>query len=93
MIRTINLQSRFMKKVWLLALVSIAAPLIAMEFTDQVNWAPFDFVAAFVLIVGFGLTYEIIAKNSKFKPNKKIIASVLAIIFLLIWAQLAVGIF
>ncbi len=68
-------------------------PLIAMEFSDEVNWTLLDFIAAGVLLLGTGLMCELVLR--KVKKTKHRIAICLAILamLLLIWAELAVGIF
>lgn len=68
-------------------------PLIAMQFTNEVNWTLLDFVVAGILLFGTGLLCElVIRKVSKIK-YRIIICLVLLVILLLIWAELAVGIF
>jgi len=68
-------------------------PLIAMQITDEVNWTLPDFIAAGVLLLGTGLMCELVLRKVK-KPKLRI-AICLAILatFLIIWAELAVGIF
>lgn len=68
-------------------------PLVAMQFTNEVNWTFFDFVAAAVLLLGTGLTIELAIRTIKNKNYQ--IALIVAILFLLflVWAELAVGIF
>jgi succinate-acetate transporter protein len=68
-------------------------PLIAMQFTNEIDWNISDFVVAAVLLLGAVFTYEFISKNVKEPKNRTILSMVLLIIFLLIWAELAVGIF
>ncbi|MCH1558084.1 MAG: hypothetical protein L7R87_03105 [Flavobacteriaceae bacterium] len=68
-------------------------PLLAMQFTDDVNWSIFDFVVMGFLLLFFSLGIDITMKKVK-NQNVKILYVVLTIlIFLLIWAELAVGIF
>jgi hypothetical protein len=68
-------------------------PLIAMQFTEEVNWTFSDFVVAGFLLFGFGFVCEIIFRNIK-KINYRIFFFiVLTLLFLIIWADLAVGIF
>ena len=68
-------------------------PLIAMQLTNEVNWSLFDFIIMGAMLTITGLLGEIIFK--KVKKYKHRVASyvVVAIIFLLIWVELAVGIF
>ena len=68
-------------------------PLIAMQFTDEVNWTLFDFIVAGVLLLATGLMYDlVIRKVNKIEYRIAICLAILAA-FLLIWAELAVGIF
>jgi hypothetical protein len=67
-------------------------PLIAMQFTDEVNWTLFDFVAAGVLLLGTGTMCELAIRKIS-NPKYRIAAcTVLLAFLLLIWAELAVGI-
>ena len=68
-------------------------PLLAMQFTEDVNWSIFDFVVMGFLLLFFSLGIDLTMKKVK-NENVKILYIVLTIlIFLLIWAELAVGIF
>ncbi|HCM77642.1 MAG TPA: hypothetical protein DIS90_14770 [Cytophagales bacterium] len=68
-------------------------PLIAMQFTDEVNWKLGDFIIAAALLFGAGLVCEwVLRKVPKSTYRIAIIAVVLAIL-LLIWVELAVGLF
>ena len=68
-------------------------PLIAMQFSDQVNWSLGDFVVMGLLLltVGIGMSF-IVRRTSSFQKRAAYIL-VLILAFLLIWAELAVGIF
>lgn len=68
-------------------------PLLAMLFTNEVNWTLFDFLVMGVLLLGTGLLGELVIRKVKNKDYQiGIIAVVVAALFLL-WAELAVGIF
>ena len=68
-------------------------PLIGMQFTDDVNWTLFDFIVAGVLLLAAGLMCElVIRKVNKIEHRIAICLAILAAL-LLIWAELAVGIF
>lgn len=67
-------------------------PLVAMQFSEEVNWTLSDFVVAGVLLLGTGLTYVVIAN----KVNKRYRMAVgLGLLFMLLWlwVELAVGLF
>ena len=67
-------------------------PLIAMQFTDEVNWTLFDFVAAGVLLFSTGIMCELAIRKIN-NPKYRIAAcAFLLALLLLIWAELAVGI-
>ena len=68
-------------------------PLIAMQLTDEVEWSLFDFIIMGTLLLIIGLMGEIISKKVKKYKHRLILYVVVAITFLLIWAELAVGIF
>jgi hypothetical protein len=67
-------------------------PLIAMQFTKEVNWTLSDFAIAGVLLFGTGLLCELAIR--KIKNTQYRIAVVLAIlvVLLFVWAELAIGI-
>jgi hypothetical protein len=71
----------------------LMVPLIAMQFTQEVMWTPMDFVAAAVLLIGAGLMYVLPARLLGTKGARIGLGVVVAILFLLLWAELAVGIF
>jgi peptidoglycan/LPS O-acetylase OafA/YrhL len=82
----------------LLAIVLVVAfllliPLVAMQFTGEVNWTLRDFVTAGVLLLGTGLMCEFVIRKVKRKKYRiALIVAILAVL-LLIWVELAVGIF
>jgi hypothetical protein len=67
-------------------------PLIAMRYTDEVNWTLFDFIVAGILLLGTGLLCElVIRKVSKIEHRIAIYGALLFVLFI-IWVELAVGI-
>lgn len=68
-------------------------PLVAMQFTSQVNWSPFDFLVMGVLLFGAGLIGERIWRTVKKTEYRIALLLVVLAVFVLIWAELAVGIF
>lgn len=68
-------------------------PLIAMQFTDEVKWKPFDFIVGGVLLLGIGLGCEFVFRKVSKIEHRIAICAGLLVAFLLIWAELAVGIF
>ena len=71
----------------------LLVPLVAMQFTNEVNWTGEDFIAAGILLAVVGLLGELIWH--KVENNDRRLAAIIAlgILFLYLWAELAVGIF
>jgi hypothetical protein len=67
-------------------------PLVAMQFTDEVNWSETDFIVAGALIGGTGLTFQLAARATVNHAYRAAVGLALAAAFLLIWLNLAVGI-
>ena len=88
-----TIQSRHIFIVLLIVGTLLMIPFIAMQFTPEVNWTRSDFIiaAALLFITGFSLLFVI----SKMRNKKVKLLAITAILFILliIWAELAVGIF
>ena len=68
-------------------------PLVAMQFTAEVKWILSDFVVMGFMLLGTGILLEIIIKQVKKRPYRRLLIVLLLVLFLLAWAELAVGIF
>jgi hypothetical protein len=68
-------------------------PLIAMQLTDEVNWNLFDFIVAGVLLLGTGLICEAVIRKVTKTGHRIAICGAILVGFLIIWAELAVGLF
>jgi hypothetical protein len=73
--------------------VILSIPLIAMQFTDEVQWNVFDFIIIGALLLGTGLMYELLATKLTTTTQRGVLAVVLLVVLVLIWAELAVGVF
>lgn len=71
----------------------LLVPFVAMQFTNEVKWTPFDFIVAGFLLFGAGLLLELIMRKAKSAKSRIVLCAVLFVVFFLIWAELAVGIF
>lgn len=70
----------------------LMVPAVAMQFSDDVVWSLFDFVVAGVLLFGVGLAADLVIR--KVDLSYRVAAGmVLVTAFLLLWAELAVGLF
>jgi hypothetical protein len=95
-LKTINqIRHSIRLKVWYVAFATAAilvAPLVAMHFTDEVNWGLLDFIVMGFLLFGTGLTYVFISRISEKGAYRAAVGLAVVAGFLLIWMNLAVGI-
>lgn len=68
-------------------------PLIAMQFTNEVNWTLMDFVIAGILLFGTALLIELVIRKIITSKYKVAIILFILVAFLVTWPELAVGIF
>ncbi len=63
------------------------------QFNNEVNWKIGDFIVMGILLLSAGLAYELVAMKMRTSSYRIIVGILIGIVFLLIWAELAVGIF
>lgn len=86
-----SISIRIIKKWAAITVILLTIPLTAMFLTNEVDWGVFDFLVMGVLLFSFGMVLELIGRKTR---RFKIIWIALVILtFLLIWAELGVGIF
>ena len=88
-----TMQNKRLIIVFLVLSFLLLIPLIAMQFTDEVNWTIIDFVIAGGLLFGAGVISEIVLRKINSLNHKVGLVSAILIIVILIWIELAVGIF
>jgi hypothetical protein len=78
--------------VWGGAVALLLLPLVAMQFTAEVNWDGFDFLVMGGMLLTVCVLYEIAAHIAR--SNAYMVAAGIAVggAFLTVWANLAVGI-
>lgn len=86
-------QNRRLSIILLSASLLLLIPFIAMQFTSEVNWSPFDFLVMGTLLLGTGLVCELVLRKVKKMEHRVILCLVALAAFFLVWAELAVGIF
>ncbi|HYH15884.1 MAG TPA: hypothetical protein VD794_11715 [Flavisolibacter sp.] len=86
-------QNKRLVGILLTVVLLLLIPLIAMQFTNEVDWGPFDFLIMGVLLLGTGLTCEFVLRKVTKVENRILICGAILLVFFLIWAELAVGIF
>jgi hypothetical protein len=73
--------------------VVLMIPLLAMQFTTEVNWSAFDFLIMGSLLLCGGLIFRLVYNSSLTIIYKVALFISLILGFIIIWAQLAVGLF
>jgi len=68
-------------------------PLLAMQFSDEVNWTVFDFMAMALLLSLVAILIEITLRLKIIRNYKIILFLSIVAFFFLLWAELAVGLF
>lgn len=68
-------------------------PLIAMQFTTEVDWSAFDFLVMGTLLLGTGLGCELVLRKVRKTEHRILLVVGVILVFLLVWAELAVGVF
>ena len=76
---------------WGLAGAVLLVPLVAMAFTAEMNWGAEDFLAAVILLGGFGLAFELAVRVTRNPIVRVVTGLALGALLLLVWAELAVG--
>lgn len=76
-----------------IAAILLSVPFFAMLFTDEVDWGIMDFTIMGILLFGTGFVCEFILRMVKSTQSRIILCGVILLLFFLIWAELAVGIF
>jgi len=87
-------EKTFSQSIFRVALVTVLillVPLVAMQFTTEVNWSVFDFILMGALLFSIGFSYVLATRYVANFVYKIAIAFALGSTFLLIWANLAVG--
>lgn len=81
--------------VWVLGVVLalLSIPLIAMQFTDEVQWELGDFILMFILLSSAGFAIAIVINKVKTNPMRFFIIVAVLLALILLWMELAVGIF
>ena len=68
-------------------------PLIGMTITDEINWNPFDFIIMGFLLILLSIGINFASNLAKNLKNRVLYIGILVIMFMLIWVELAVGLF
>ncbi|AOE50322.1 hypothetical protein [Kangiella sediminilitoris] len=77
---------------WIIAVFILLVPAIAMQFTNEVNWGLYDFLLMAALLIVTGVAIELAIRMTVQNRYRAAIIFAILLAFLMIWAELAVGI-
>ncbi|MAZ40756.1 hypothetical protein CL654_01390 [bacterium] len=80
-------------RIGIITLLLLLIPFVAMQFTDEVVWDFSDFAIMGILLFVTGIIFELVRSNITNKVARTTAGVVIILLFLLVWAELAVGIF
>ena len=71
----------------------LSIPFFAMRFGTGVNWSPFDFIVAGVVLVVVGVSFEVVMRFVTKTKHRVVLALIILAALVLVWIELAVGLF
>ena len=77
---------------WVIAALILLLPLVAMQFTDEVDWDETDFIVMGAMLFGACGTYELATRMTGNAAYRAAVGVAVVAAFILIWMNLAVGI-
>ncbi len=77
---------------WTAAAIILLLPLIAMQFTDELVWDVTDFAILGALLVGVGVTFELVARTTDNSADRFAVGVALAAALILVLVNSGVGI-
>lgn len=87
-------QNKLSRSLLIVALVTVSilmVPLVAMQFTAEVNWSPGDFIIMGLILFGTGISYVLLTRQAANVVYRIAAAAGLGATLLMVWANLAVG--
>jgi hypothetical protein len=86
-------QDKRLTAIVLFVAILLLIPLVAMQFTNEVNWDAADFIVMGGLLLGTGLMCELVIRKVKKTSYRVAICVAIVVALVLVWMELAVGIF
>jgi len=77
----------------LAALSLLLVPFVASLFTDEVQWSGLDYLIMGVMLLAVGSGIQWVLQKFQNRRNRLIGVGLVVLLFLLVWAELAVGVF
>ena len=74
-------------------LLLLLFPLVGTLVSNEVNWSFFDFIVMGILILSMSFGIKQVVMTTKNTNYRILIIGMILLVFILIWVELAVGIF
>lgn len=74
-------------------LLLLLFPLVGTLVSNEVNWSFFDFIVMGILILSMSFGIKQVVMTTKNTNYRVLIIGMILLVFILIWVELAVGIF
>jgi len=87
------MNKKIFSRILFVVILLLCIPFFAMQFNGSVHWSLGDFILMGLLLMGLGISIKLILNRIKNRKKSLLYIWILIILFLLIWAELAVGIF
>jgi ABC-type enterobactin transport system permease subunit len=87
------MQSKNIIRPAIATFVILLIPLVAVQLSSEINWNLVDFIIMGTLLFCAGLALELIVLRFTVPAHRVLVSLAILLILLLIWAELAVGIF
>ncbi len=87
------MKKEYVIKSILAAELLLLVPLIGMQVSDDWDWGIGDFIIVGVLLAGLGVGVQMILTGLKKNKRQAVYGLLLAIAMILIWVEIAVGLF
>ena len=87
------MKNKRFKSILTAVVILLLIPFVAMQYTDEVSWTIFDFIVMGVLLLNTGLLCEFTIRKATKSKHKFAVCIAILVAFLLVWAELAVGVF
>jgi hypothetical protein len=85
-------ERRWAIAIWGSAAILLVLPLVAMQFTDEVDWDLADFIVFGAMLGSACGTYELAARQTSNNAYRAAVGVAVVTAFILVWMNLAVGI-
>ncbi|WP_372946614.1 hypothetical protein [Muriicola sp.] len=79
--------------IFLGTLVLLCIPLVAMQFSSEVDWSALDFLVAGILLASTAFVCDLVWRNVSNDTFRIVLLVAALVFFFLVWAELAVGVF